>query len=195
MTPPPHPTTPSTLAILFGGEKQREKNGERTEKKKKEGREGERVRVRAVGVRRGDIDSLASLQFNTTELLLHSSPYEMRSLSLRGSSPLVCVSACVCVFVRVCRYTRDPLMTRSILYNLVLKVRLSVSSSSSSSSSASSHASFRHLFLPPGSLTRFYLYSISIYSYNYIYVLTLPSLMAVTVNIYLCIYICINIYG
>lgn len=30
----------------------------------------------------GEIDSLASQQFNTTELLLHSSPYEMRSLSL-----------------------------------------------------------------------------------------------------------------
>lgn len=40
----------------------------------------------------GGIDSLASQRFNTTELLLHSSPYEMRSLSL---SDVLCVGLCV----------------------------------------------------------------------------------------------------
>lgn len=79
-----------------------------------------------------EIDSLASQQFNTTELLLHSSPYEMRSLSLSGSTVVTC-----CVFVYVCmymcvsacvyQYMCDPLMSRSIIYNLVLKVHLSVS--------------------------------------------------------------------
>lgn len=53
--------------------------GERTEGtdvkgEKEEEKEEEKRRC-------GDIDSLASQQFNTTELLLHSSPYEMKSLS------------------------------------------------------------------------------------------------------------------
>lgn len=50
----------------------------------------------------GEIDSLASQQFNTTELLLHSSPYEMRSLSpppLLCDSLHVCICMCVSVYV------------------------------------------------------------------------------------------------
>lgn len=75
-----------------------------------------------------EIDSLASQQFNTTELLLHSSSYEMRSLSLwlHFSQALsVCLYMCVCTCVY--QYMCDPLMSRSIIYNLVLKVHHSVS--------------------------------------------------------------------
>lgn len=51
--------------------------GERTKRTDVKGEEEEKGERRC-----GEIDSLASQQFNTTELLLHSSPYEMRSLSL-----------------------------------------------------------------------------------------------------------------
>lgn len=72
----------------------------------------------------GEIDSLASQQFNTTELLLHSSPYEMRSLS---PAPLSFVTLYMCVSACVYQYMCDPLMTGSILYNLDFRVRRSVS--------------------------------------------------------------------
>lgn len=58
--------------------------GEGTERADVEEEEEEEEEAR----RCGEIDSLASQQFNTTELLLHSSPYEMRSLSLLLFFPL-----------------------------------------------------------------------------------------------------------
>lgn len=76
-------------------------------------REGEKGGER----RCGDIDSLASLQFNTTELLLHSSPYEMRSLS-----PQLVFSV---AFLRgTCVYVSLYCTSGSILHNLDLKVHL-----------------------------------------------------------------------
>ena len=99
----------------------------------KEERRWRRRRRRRRRRRCGEIDSLASQQFNTTELLLHSSPYEMRSLSLCSASLLrsltfvyVCMHVCVSACVYPC--TCDPLTTRSILSTIwFLKVHLSVS--------------------------------------------------------------------
>lgn len=80
--------------------------GERTERtdvkgEKEEEKEEEKRRC-------GDIDSLASQQFNTTELLLHSSPYEMRSLSPELVFSLwlsVCLYMCLCTMsVSACVY-------------------------------------------------------------------------------------------
>lgn len=93
------------LVIIWwclNGAKEREKGG-RGRKKGEAGwvevvDEGEEER------RCGEIDPLASQQFNTTELLLHSSPYEMRSLFLSGSSRSVCscMCDCTCVYLHVC---------------------------------------------------------------------------------------------
>lgn len=49
----------------------------------------------------GEIDFLANQQFNTTELLLHSSPYEMRSFSLWLLFSL-CLSVCLYMCVSAC---------------------------------------------------------------------------------------------